>query len=478
MGSTTLKAIRDTIGLLRLSAFEADTEEGRSQERHRHIAWTTVTAGTAKAAAVAAMLISVPLTLGYLGPERFGLWMAISAVILMLGFADFGLGNGVLNAVSHASGRNDKLAIHRFVSNGMIMLATIGGLVLLLFVAVYPHVPWPSVFNVSSATAAHESASVVFVLVLCFIATLPLGATQKIQLGLQQGYWGNLWETVGTILGLLGIVVAIKLQAGLQWIALSMAGVPVVFRAVNTFVFFGYQERALRPSFGHFDFGVIRQLVRTGFLFFLLQLAVIIGFQSDNIIIARILGVEAVAGYDVALKLSTLPAMFIGLVVVAQWPAYGEASTRGDFEWIRRTFIRTVRLSLLFAIPFAVVLTTWGDQLIRFWAGPEVIPSPALLVGMSIWSVLLVLGSVISALLNGLHIVKFQAVTALLMATANILLSIYLVGRIGVLGAIVGTICAYTIFSFLPAWYYLRHHVSIFSAADSTAADSNAGGDR
>jgi O-antigen/teichoic acid export membrane protein len=462
-----MKAIKDTIGLLRFKAFDTDTEEGRSQERHRRIAWTTVTAGAAKFGAAAAMFISVPLTLSYLGPERFGLWMAISAAITMLSFADFGLGNGILNAVSHASGRNDKVAIHQFVSNGFIMLTAIAALMLLVFVAAYRHVPWPSVFNVSSATAALESGPVVFVLAICFFATLPLGATQKIQLGLQRGHWGYMWEAVGSLMGLLGIIIATQLQAGLQWIALSMAGLPLLFRAVNTFLFFGYQEKTLRPRFDHFEFAVVKRLIRTGALFFVLQLAVIVGFQSDNIIIARILGVEAVAGYDVALKLSTLPAMFIGLVVVAQWPAYGEALTRGDSEWIRQTFTRTIRLSLLIAIPFAVILFTWGDVIIRIWAGPAVVPSAALLAGVSIWSVLLVLGSVIGALLNGLHVVKFQEINALLMATANILISIFRVKQIGTIGAIFGTISAYTIFSLLPCWYYIRRHISVFHAAGS-----------
>jgi len=467
MGSTTLKSIRDTIGLLRLTAFETDTEEGRAQERHRHIAWTTVTAAAAKGAALAAMLISVPLTLRYLGPERFGLWMTVAAVIAMLGFADFGLGNGIMNAVSHASGRNDYRSIHQSVSNGIIMLTSIGALILVIFLAAYPHIPWPAVFNVETGVAALESGPVVLILLICFIATLPLGATHKIQLGLQQGYWGNLWEAVGSVVGLVGIVIATLLEAGLPWIALSMAGAPVVFRAINTVVFFGRQETALRPQVALFDFSAIRRLVHTGFLFFVLQLAVIVGFQSDNIIIARIMGAEAVAGYDVALKLSTLPAMLIGLVVVAQWPAYGEALTRGDSGWIRRTFIRTLRLSLIFAVPFALILLIWGNTLIRIWAGPEVVPSTELLVGITVWSVLLVLGNVTAALLNGLHIVKFQAINALLMATANILISIYLVGKIGVAGAILGTISAYTVFTLLPCWYYIRRHISVFQSADS-----------
>ena len=90
-----------------------------------------------------------------------------------------------------------------------------------------------------------------------------------------------------------------------------------------------------------------------------------------------------------------------------------------------------------------------------------------LLIGISIWSVMLVVGNVIAALLNGLHVVKFQAINALLMATANILISIYLVSKIGVAGAILGTITAYTIFTLLPCWYYIRRHISVFQREDN-----------
>jgi O-antigen/teichoic acid export membrane protein len=450
----------ETINLLRLAPFDTATVTGRSQERRRHIAWTSVTAGVAKTATAITMLISVPLTLGYLGPERFGMWMAISAVIAMFGFSDFGLSNGVLNAVAHASGRNNNDEIRRIISNGIFILCMIGAVILLAFAISYSFIPWASVFNITTPTAAVETGPVVRVLVLCFVASLPLGMTQKIQMGLQQGYWANLWETLGAIGGLFGILVAIRLDAGLPSIALAMAGIPVIFRGTNTLVFFGFQKFTLRPRLGHIDFAVAGGLMRTGVLFFILQTAVIVGFQSDNVIIARILGVEAVAGYDVALKLSTLPAMIIGLVVVAQWPAYGEALTRGDTDWIRHTFYRTLRLSLTISLPFALILLLWGDRIIRLWAGPEVVPTVDLLAGMAAWSVLLVIGNVISVLLNGLHVVRFQAICAMLMALGNILLSIYLVGKIGVTGAIYGTLAAYTVFTLIPCFFYVPRHLN------------------
>ena len=459
MFKSFLKTCGETLGMLQLTPFDTTTASGRAQERERRIAWTSVTAAGAKVAAALSMLISVPLTLNYLGAERFGMWMAISAVIAMLGFADLGLSNGVLNSVAQASGEDSDRKIKRIVSNGIFVLAIIGGAVLLLFLAIYPHVPWASFFNVSSAQAASEVAPVVLALVVCFAATLPLGTTQKVQLGLQRGYLANIWETLGSLLGLAAILVAIHREAGLQWIALSMAGVPVLFRAVNTLVFFGYQKRSLRPGLLDINLEIIRRLMRTGLLFFVLQLAVIVGFQSDNIVIARILGADAVAAYDVAMKLSTLPAMFIGFVVIAQWPAYGEAKSRGDMAWIRQTFRRTLRISTIVAIPFAALLYLAGDRIIVFWAGPAVEPPRGLLAGMAIWSVLMVLGSVIAALLNGLHVVRFQAINSALMAAANIALSILLVRQIGVIGAIFGTIIAYCIFTLLPCWYYIGRNI-------------------
>jgi len=52
-----MKALKDTIGLLRLKAFELHTQEGHSQERYRRIDWTTLTAGTARLVAAAAMFV-------------------------------------------------------------------------------------------------------------------------------------------------------------------------------------------------------------------------------------------------------------------------------------------------------------------------------------------------------------------------------------------------------------------------------------
>ena len=47
-----------------------------------------------RAVGVAVSIVSIPLVIDYLGPERFGLWVTATAIISMLTFADLGLGNG------------------------------------------------------------------------------------------------------------------------------------------------------------------------------------------------------------------------------------------------------------------------------------------------------------------------------------------------------------------------------------------------
>jgi hypothetical protein len=58
-------------------------------------------------------------------------------------------------------------------------------------------------------------------------------------------------------------------------------------------------------------------------------------------------------------------------------------------------------------------------------------------------------------LLNGLHILRFQIATAIVMATLNVTLSILLASRIGVSGVILGTVIAYPISTLLPLGLYV-----------------------
>ena len=90
--------------------------------------------------------------------------MTISSVVLILGFADLGMGNGLLNAISEANGKDDRQAAVNYVSSGFFMLLGVALLIVLTFILAYPYVSWPSVFNIKSKLAAQEAGPAIAIL--------------------------------------------------------------------------------------------------------------------------------------------------------------------------------------------------------------------------------------------------------------------------------------------------------------------------
>jgi len=100
-----LERLRKILSLFRLSPFDLENPEGKSRERYRRILLTTGASFAARGVSVLTGLVTVPLCVGYLGHEQYGIWMTITSFFIMLGFADFGIGFGLLNAVAEASSR-------------------------------------------------------------------------------------------------------------------------------------------------------------------------------------------------------------------------------------------------------------------------------------------------------------------------------------------------------------------------------------
>ena len=150
----------------------------RGHERNRRAVLTGSVATIARIVQLSASLITVPLTLKYLGNERFGLWMTISSVLAMAAFADFGVGNGVLNTVAQAFGRDDIEGIRKAVSSGFAILNLIAASLLLLFFSIYRFVSWADFFRVVSPQARTEAGPALAVFAVCFALNISMDVVQ------------------------------------------------------------------------------------------------------------------------------------------------------------------------------------------------------------------------------------------------------------------------------------------------------------
>jgi O-antigen/teichoic acid export membrane protein len=443
---------RSLLDALLAPAVPADpsTPVGRSRERFRRIGLTTATAIAARGIGFATSFITVPLTLHYLGAERYGLWATLSSVIALASFADLGMGNGLLNALSSAHGRDDHEMARREVSTAVILLLAVAATLGVAFLLAYPHIDWARVYNVTSPQAEAEAGPATAAFVGCILANLPLGVVARIRQGYQEGYRTSFFDAAGNLLGLLLVLLAIKFRMALVWLVLAMAGAPVIASLIHTVVLFGRDRPWLRVDPQRFDGSTAMRLLHHGGLFFALQLAGTFVSAPDNVIIAQTLGPTSVAHYAVAAKLFSVTALLSDVALAPLWPAYGEAMARGDLHWVNRTLVRSVQLAAFASILLASLLILGGNEILARWVGPGFGVPLALRLGFASWTIVATVGMAIAMYLNAANLMRVQVACALVWVPASLVLKVMLVTRWGLPGVPWATVLAYLAFAAVP----------------------------
>lgn len=437
--------------VLKFKPFDISTEDGRSKERYRRVVLTAGSTFVNRGVTVLTGLISIPLTVHYLGAERYGLWMTISSVVAFLAFSDLGLGNGLLNAISRANGLDNQAEAVTAVSSVFFILSGIAIFLSVIFWIIYPHVSFERVFNVTSYAAIRESGPAMAIFVLIYLINMPLGIIERIQMGFQEGYKSQLWLSAGAILGLVGVLTAIYFKAGLPWLVLAISGGPLLATLINGFYLLIFSRPYLFPKWKYFNLTISKNLIGVGIVFFVLLFFGIIGNYADNIVIAQVWGASAVASYAVTKKLFLVTQINM-FILQPLWPAFGEAMARKEYRWVKRTLNRILKFSLTTGMLAALPLLIFGKPIISFWVGAKLVPSSALLIGFFFWVILANYGGTMSVFLSNDSLVRKQCFFIGVTGISSIILQIILVRSCGVAGAIWAPLIAYGLFFVIPSY--------------------------
>jgi O-antigen/teichoic acid export membrane protein len=419
-----------------------------------------------------ATVAALPIASRTLSADEFGIWLIIVSAAGLLGFADLGIGNGLTSLVASAAGRDDTAHIRRFVASGFAGLLAVAAVVGAAFALIQPHVDWGTLLHLSSAEAADDAGTAVAVFAACFLVGIPFAIAPRVQAGLQEGWQANLWTAAGPVLGLVGVAIAGAAGGGLPLFVLAWQGGSTLCSMLHFATLFGVQRRDLAPVPRAVTATDAREVLRKGSLFLVLSLAIAVGYESDSLVIAHYLGSDRVADYQVPLTLfSVLPAL-VGFLVTPLWPAYSEALSRGDHDWVSRALARSLRLGAVVTVPLAAILVVTAKPIIQAWVGDASSPTWGLLALMGIWAALTGVITPIAIYLNGAQVIRFQVLCATSMAIANIVLSIVLVQSIGLSGPMLGTVIATTVFVVVPYVAFLRHSSALRMISNSSPSSA------
>lgn len=403
-----IQKIKSYISIIKHGPFDTSSEEGRCNERLRRIALTALTALLSKIVAVITPLITVRVTISYLGEEIYGLWITVVSFFSMIHYADLGLGSGLQTELSRTSAFDDIIKCKRMISSTYVVLSLVAIFLLLLLLVIYPYVDWGALFNAQSMDAKRLSGPIVLAILIPILANIPLAIIQRTQSAMQEAYRTNIWQLCANFLSLT-LVVLISICRMHKIVMISAASSVVVIVAfINMIYYFKRQRPELSPGIQYFDVSVAKSILKTGILFCILSIFTTLSLSIDNWIVAQTGTLSNVTSYSIMLKSANLINVVSIMISSPLWAANGEALVRGDYDWVRRNTIKMSRLSLALAVFLSLVLLLFARPVMMFLSKGMVSPDYMILTGMCVTNMLVSYTNPYFMVLNGGRIIMFQ----------------------------------------------------------------------
>lgn len=401
-----------------------------------------------KGASIIVSLMLVPLTLGYVSSELYGIWLTLSSIMMWLNFFDIGFTLGLKNKLSESIALGDYNSGKSLVSTTYFMMIIIFIPLCILLSLIIPHINWSSFLNVDNVYN-EEITKTLYILVACFclqmianVLTAVISAYQKVALS-------SIFPVIGNILSLALIFLLTKLcSPSLTYLALSISLMPILVLIVASILLYSKTFYKVSPSINCIKKKYIKTLFGLGSKFFIIQIQVVILYQCTNILISNVSGPNEVTEYNIAYKYLGIAMMLYTIILTPLWPAFTDAYTKKDFEWMKSIYKKMIYVFSLSVI-ILVCMVIISPIMYKLWIGNDTKISFYMTITVALYMMIHSWDTLQVQLINGIGTIKLQTYVTLIGLVIHVPLSLYLGKQIGAIGVICSMIIINILYSCL-----------------------------
>ncbi len=387
------------------------------------------------------MVISMayaPMLLRYLGVEDYGLWAVISSTINWILIMDAGVGNGLRNRLDEAMESGDWNRSKRLVSTAYISISQIVILIIFIFILFSQVTDWSVFFNTTKHIRAVINVTFVFT---CL--TFVLSLVNTISFSIQRAEDASYRSVVMQLINLCIVWILNQYSAGgfrlLNIAVLTGFSSGAVYLISSLVLYRNYKN--LSPSVKFFDRKELKNICGIGFKFFFLQLAGLILFGTDNLIITKLIDNEHVTSYNMVYKIFGLSMTVFNAILTPLWSGFTIAMQQNDMNWIKNTLKKMKLIWGLISIGLIIAVFIY-KPVTDMWLQTSLEYDFALVPCMAVYFIVYLYNGIYATLLNGIGQVDEQLRLNIFFAIVNVPLSVFLVKyfELGSTGVCLGTI--------------------------------------
>lgn len=384
-------------------------------------------------------LVIVPLTLDYLSPTEYGVWLTLSSIMTWINLFDIGLGNGLRNKLTEALTLGDRKKGQNLVSTTFALLTIIIGIIIILFVIINPFLDWAKILN-TNIESANKLNMIVLVVLVFFCFQFVFKTVGTVFISDQKPAANDFLGAISSILSFFAIVILTKFtQGSLLYVAIVFSALPALVFLTTYFIIFNSKYKFLKPGFKTIEWSYTKDLMNLGVQFFILQIGGIVLYFTGNIIVAQVFSPYEVTVYNIAYKYANIISMICLIIITPLWSAATEAFHLKDWQWFKSVEKRMLRLYLLITFG-SIILVTLSNWFYHLWIGNTIQIPFTLTIVMIIYNLLFVLSSIYIYMLNGIGKIRLQLWSSIIEIAITVPLCVILARRIGIEGVAIGMI--------------------------------------
>lgn len=317
-------------------------------------------------------LILTPYLLAYLGDERFGIQLTVVALMGYMGLLDLGLSSVLPKYIAEERGKGNDAKITRLVASGFWTFVLTGIFGFMLTCLGTQHIDF--LFRDLMPRFQEEAAWFLILMGLNFMISLPLGILAGVPYAYERIELMNLIKILQLLIWPVAILVTIHWDLGLQGLALGSIAATLAGGIGNLWLSFWLKpDLSLSPR--QASAANIRKLFSYGLLFFINGISVVLVFKTDSLVISISLGAGMVTLYAIIADVSQQISMFIFKIGDALFPTYSRLNAAGQHLLLARTFITSLRYTVIIAGLVASFFIVFGVDIFTLWLGrPGEIP--------------------------------------------------------------------------------------------------------
>lgn len=422
-----------------------------SNERTKTIKQNVIYSTLIRGVNILISLILVPLTINYVSPELYGIWLSLSSIVTWFSFFDIGFGLGLRNRLTTAIAFGKYKYGKILVSSTYAFMAFIFLIVGVLACMGCTLVNWSYLLNISSdyndiVTTAFQ------IVVIAFCFRMVFQIVTNVCQAYQMTALASAIDMTGNIIALGFMFLLTKTMApSLIYLSAALCLAPIIaFSLANIILYFG-QFKKVSPSVKYVRRFVMDDITSLGAKFFLIQIICVILYQATNFIISHFCGPEQVTVYNIAYKYLNIAVMLFTIIQAPVWSAFNDAYAKKDFVWMKDIYRKLIRLVCLIE-GFLMLLVCISPVVYRLWIGDSVIVPFHITVLLALYTGVLLFNNLHAMIINGMGVLRLQTIIAWLQGICYIPLVLIMALFFHLEGILIALLAV----TFLPSYFLAK----------------------